>query len=121
MIKDSEKNAKQSVSCPKLINPTKYSVTVVQNKRRTENNQMKCKFFPFCTKTNCKYYHPIADCKFFPNCKLGLSCLYKHKSCRYGGKCTNVNCVYSHPPIPFLEKQMIAHIKGKSNPKIAAH
>lgn len=59
----------------------------------------RCKFYPSCSKFECEFFHPISNCKAFPNCKFADKCLYIHPKCKYDLSCTNNNCNYSHTRI----------------------
>lgn len=62
----------------------------------------KCKFFPNCKRSNCKYFHPEKTpiCKYFPNCTRE-GCKYVHPEempvCKFFPNCTRDDCKYSHP------------------------
>ncbi len=95
------------------INTTSHSSSII-----------KCRYWPNCSKSDCTFYHPTENCKYFPNCKYGEQCLYIHPNynnnysnksnnnntnsnstnnvkmspilCRYGIECTRMDCKYQH-------------------------
>jgi nuclear polyadenylated RNA-binding protein NAB2 len=70
-----------------------------------------CSFGAACMNRKCASKHPSPaqrqqfkseqDCMFFPNCRDGENCPYKHPSmppCRNGADCTTPGCKFYHNP-----------------------
>ena len=71
---------------------------------------IRCDFFPTCTRPDCQYVHPSEPCEKNMQC-TDLKCIYLHDNdatrlkprqkpqqpCKFGSKCTNQACTYSHP------------------------
>ena len=74
------------------------------------STNIRCDFYPTCTRPDCQYIHPSEPCPKGIAC-TDLKCLFTHENdatrlkprqkptlaCKFGAKCTNSACTYSHP------------------------
>ncbi|XP_065315070.1 zinc finger CCCH domain-containing protein 14-like isoform X2 [Gordionus sp. m RMFG-2023] len=71
----------------------------------------RCKFWPLCKNgEQCSYKHPTLPCKNFPDCTFGDKCLYIHPNCKFDAHCTKKDCPYTHASI----RKELFHPNNKS-------
>ncbi|KAI9311894.1 hypothetical protein BX666DRAFT_904513 [Dichotomocladium elegans] len=74
-----------------LINPTRKQTKRVVRKQMTREEliqdqwqshnasfKARCKFWPNCSNRNCKYKHPVKECRWGENCQFGDRCMFLH-------------------------------------------
>ncbi|KAI9203722.1 uncharacterized protein BJ171DRAFT_599946 [Polychytrium aggregatum] len=69
--------------------------------------QIRCSFWPACTRADCKFVHPTKVCPELSTCTKGNECLYIHPmmpspaagrvECKFGLGCTRPDCPFYHP------------------------
>ncbi|KAI9311780.1 hypothetical protein BX666DRAFT_1992337 [Dichotomocladium elegans] len=55
---------------------------LIQDQRQSHNASFKsrCKFWPNCSNRNCKYKHPVKECRVGDDCQFGDRCMFIHPS-----------------------------------------
>lgn len=67
-----KKNTKKRLSRAELIEQ--------QRQNHTPHAKARCSHWPRCTNKNCKFWHPIRDCREGETCPFGNKCMFIHPS-----------------------------------------